>query len=275
MWCGQTRIGSTFSTTLARKAPCCFISEYGTFLLTPTFCVSCQNWPFLHSNTVPEDSWSWQRFKNRSRCSSRARRARSVSVIHNYNLRGSCCSREQLDRGCATNPCELPTLPTCSVQEEFVFACQKKTWASKRHNSTISLKKYMWWPKKQPQCRQKPFQRIQCSSECAAPDMGTATCDKTWDGGLPAVPPACTARWSPSQLVPSHTFVGLLWRHCQWGTTGLPSPPGNGGKPVFCQIKRGLCWLKTLVSLCIHFKWLLRGCLPLQMELLPLFRLKK
>jgi len=142
----------------------------------------------------------------------------SLSFEHSYTLPPSV-SAVKMDHsypqpashwGYATNAFEVPALPSGFVQEEFVFTHQKKTCPSKRYNSPITPTKYIRWQKKQSLCRPENIQRIQYSSSCAAQDMGTATGNQMWDGGLPAIPPAGTAKWPFSQLVPSHQIIRLL-----------------------------------------------------------------
>ena len=111
MWYGPAHLGSTFSTALTRDPPYCVIIIECS-IHTPTFCVSrlCQNWPFLHTNSIPEEP-------------------RSISVNPSSNLRGPHCSKGRSNTGCATNPCEVPALPIGFVQEEFVFTYPNE-WVS-------------------------------------------------------------------------------------------------------------------------------------------------
>ena len=154
MWYGPTHVSSTFSTALTRDPPYCFIiSVCRTFIHTPNFCVSHQNWPFLHTNSIPEDP-------------------RSISVNPSSNLRRSHCSKGRSNWRYATNPFEVPKLSSLYKRNLFLNIQRKhgqvKDTTAQSHLQSTSV--YL--------------QRIECSSACAAQDMGTATCDKMWDGCL-------------------------------------------------------------------------------------------
>ena len=102
MWYGPTHVSSTFSTALTRDPPYCFIiSECRTFIHTPNFCVSHQNWPFLHTNSIPEDP-------------------RSISVNPSSNLRRSHCSKGRSNWRYATNPFEVPKLSSLYKRNLFL-----------------------------------------------------------------------------------------------------------------------------------------------------------
>ena len=162
MWYGPADLGSTFSTTLTRDPPYCFIINE-CFIHTPTFCVSRQNWPFLHTNSIPEDP-------------------RSVSVNPAPTSEDPTALEEEVSWDVPPAHVRCPHCPLVLYKRNLFLHIQRKHGKVKDTTAQCHLQSTSVDQSNSLYTVRKTSRGL--SVPCVAQDMGTATCDELWDGGL-------------------------------------------------------------------------------------------